>query len=78
MRKTLNNLKWYFIIEGDKPEPIKPTPNPPETSSGSSVNILSIIAIMGGSLFICNICLLYCYVKRRASKHLSGELVFRF
>ena len=31
------------------------------------------IATIGGALFVCNLCLLYCYVKRRAGKHICGK-----
>ena len=37
--------------------------------------MLAIVAIVGGVLFICNLCLLYCYVKRRAGKQLLGEIL---
>ena len=61
------------LAEVDKSEPIKPTPAPPQSGIISSGNILGIIATVGGALFICNLCLLYCYVKRRAGKHIFGE-----
>ena len=61
------------LAEVDKSEPIKPTPAPPQTGIISSGNILGIIATVGGALFICNLCLLYCYVKRRAGKHIFGK-----
>ena len=61
--------------EVDKSEPIKPTPAPPKSGIISSGNVLGIIATVGGALFICNLCLLYCYVKRRAGKHIFGEFL---
>ena len=67
-------FKWNSIWpEVDKSEPIKPTPNPPQSGIISSGNVLGIIATVGGALFVCNLCLLYCYVKRRAGKHIFGE-----
>ena len=62
-----------LLTEVDKSEPIKPTPAPPSSGLLSSGNVLGIIATIGGALFICNLCLLYCYVKRRAGKHFFGE-----
>ena len=64
----LNNL-----IELDKSRPIKPTPPPPKSGFASSGNVLGMIATIGGALFVCNLCLLYCYVKRRAGKHICGK-----
>ena len=63
----------YCLLELDKSQPIKPTPPPPQSGFASSGNLLGMIATIGGALFICNLCLLYCYVKRRAGKHIFGK-----
>ena len=68
---------WFLLTEVDKSEPIKPTPPPPQSGFISGGNVLGIIATVGGALFICNLCLLYCYVKRRAGKHIFGEFLVR-
>ena len=46
----------------------------PGAQSGAAGGLLAIVATVGGILFVCNLCLLYCYVKRRAGKQLLGEL----
>ena len=63
----------HMLTEGGKSEPIKPTPGSPGTQGGTGSGLLAIVATIGGVLFICNLCLLYCYVKRRAGKQLMGE-----
>ena len=68
-----NADKISSLTEVDKSEPIKPTPAPPSSGFLSSGSVLGIIATIGGALFICNLCLLYCYVKRRAGKNIFGE-----
>ena len=46
----------------------------PGAQSGAAGGLLAIVATVGGILFVCNLCLLYCYVKRRAGKQLLGKL----
>ena len=62
------------LTEGGKSQPIKPTPGLPGAQSGAAGGLLAIVATVGGILFVCNLCLLYCYVKRRAGKQLLGKL----
>merc|ERR1719264_2145293 len=59
--------------KGGKSQPIKPTPGVPGAQSGAAGGLLAIVATVGGILFVCNLCLLYCYVKRRAGKQLLGS-----
>jgi len=59
--------------KGGKSQPIKPTPGLPGAQAGAAGGLLAIVATVGGILFVCNLCLLYCYVKRRAGKQLLGS-----
>ena len=43
----------------------------PGGSSGSAT--ITIISVVGSVLLVINLVLLYCYVKRRAAKHLFGK-----
>jgi len=58
--------------KGGKSQPLVPTPGPPGAQAGAAGGLLATVATVGGVLFICNLCLLYCYVKRRAGKQLLG------
>ena len=68
-----SNIFARTLTEGGKSQPIKPTPGLPGAQAGAAGGLLAIVATVGGILFVCNLCLLYCYVKRRAGKQLHGE-----
>ena len=67
----------YFTLPPTrgKSAPIGPTPGAPGGQAGAGGGLLAIVATVGGVLFVCNLCLLYCYVKRRAGKQLLGEIL---
>lgn len=62
--------------EFDQSEPMRPTPvapGAPDRAGAGPARLLSVITVTGGLLFVANLGLLYCYVKRRARKHMFGE-----
>ena len=48
----------------------KGNPDPPRDESSST---LTIVTVVGSILLVINLALLYCYLRRRAAKHLFGK-----
>lgn len=68
-------VPFHAHLTGETIAEVKETGNGggPDDPDADGFSLLTIVMVIGGILLAVNIALLYCYVKRRAAKHLFGK-----
>ena len=46
---------------------------PPDSPPAGGTSLLTVLTVVGGLLLALNLALIYCYLRRRAAKHLFGK-----
>ena len=72
------NISLIFTLPGEAIAEVKeeePGGTAPAGKPGSST--LTVVAVVGSILLAFNLVLLYCYIKRRAAKHIFGKNTVR-